>query len=264
MTKKGLLAICAALAVAGGTGSAIAAGMGALGTTKPADNAWVQALAKKLGTTPDKLVEALKGVSNDRIDALVAAGTITKAQADTLKARIEATGGLGLRGGFGPGGGFEPGGGFGHHGLGGVLGDPLATAATYLGLTRDGLGTALHGGKTLAAIAKEQGKTTDGLKAALLDEAKKNIDALTTATAAQKKTLLDEATTRIDSFIANAAMPGHGIMGGKGGMGGPGFGHRGGFGDGMGPRGMGHGRGVGLPGMGASGLSVDQLPASRA
>ena len=258
MTRKGLLAICAAIAVAGGTGSAIAAGMGALGTAKPTDNPWVQALAKKLGTTPDKLVEALKGVSNDRIDALVAAGTITKAQADTLKARIEATGGLGLRGGFGPGGDF------GHHGLGGVLGDPIAAAATYLGLTRDALGTALHGGKTLAAIAKEQGKTTDGLKAALLAEAKKNIDALATATAAQKTTLLDEATTRIDSFIANAAMPGHGIMGGMGGMGGPSFGHRGGFGGGMGPRGMGHGHGGGLPGLGASSLSGDRLPAPRA
>ena len=248
MTKKGLLTICVAVVVAGGAGTAIAAGTGALGSTRPTDNAWVQALAKKLGTTPDKLVEALKGVSNDRIDALVAAGTITQAQAEKLKARVEATGGHGRRGGFGPGGMG------GHGGIGGSGGDPLATAATYLGMTRDDLDAALDGGKALAAVVKAQGKTTDGLKAALLAEAKTHIDALTAATDEQKKTMLDAASTRIDDFIANAATPGHG--------GGPGFGHRGGHDGGWG-RGMGHGPGDALPGM-APGPSVDQLPAPAA
>ena len=257
MTKKGLLTICVAVVVAGGAGTAIAAGTGALGSTKPTDNAWVQALAKKLGTTPDKLVEALKGVSNDRIQALVADGTITQAQADKLKARVEATGGLGMRGGFGPGGGPGLHGGFGHGGIGGPAGDLLATAATYLGMTRDDLDLALDGGKTLADIVKEHGKTADGLKATLLAEAKKNIDALTAATDEQKKTMLDAASNRIDDFIANAATPGHDGMGG-----GPGFGHRGGFGGGWG-RGMGHGPGDALPGMGP-GPSVDQLPAPGA
>ena len=247
MTKRGLLAICVAAVVAGGSGTAIAAGVGALGSTKPTDNPWVQALSKKLGTTPDKLVEALKGVSNDRIDALVTAGTITQAQADKLKARVDATGGLGRRGGF------DRGPGFGQGGPRGGLGDPLATAATFLGLTRADLDTALDGGKTLATIAKEQGKTTDGLKAALLAEAKKQIDALPAATDAQKKTLLDAASTRIDGFIADAATPGHGGFGG-----GPGFGHRGGM-----SRGMGHGPDDSLPGLG-DGPSVDQLPAPRA
>ena len=256
MTKKGLLAICVAAAVAGGTGTAIAAGMGALGTGQPTDNVWVQALSKKLGTTPEKLVEALKGVSNDRIDALVVAGTITQAQADKLKARVEATGGLGLRGGFDGGPGM-----MGRGGRHGGMGDPLATSATYLGLTRDALDTALDGGKTLEAIAKEQGKTTDGLKAALLAEAKKQIDALPAATDAQKKTLLDEASTHIDGFIADAATPGHGGFGG--GMGRRGHhGDMGGMGGGFG-RGLGHGPGDGLPGMG-TGLGVDQLLAPGA
>ena len=264
MTKKGLLTICVAVVVAGGAGTAIAASTGALGSTKPTDNTWVQALAKKLGTTPDKLVEALKGVSNDRIDALVAAGTITQAQADKLKARVEATGGFGRHGGFGPGGGpgrrggFGPGGMGGHGGMGGPGGDPLATTATYLGMTRDDLDAALDGGKALTDVVKEQGKTTDGLKAALLVEAKTHIDALTAATDVQKKAMLDAASARIDDFIANAATPGHG--------GGPGFGHRGGHGGGWG-RGMGHGMGHGpgdaLPGM-APGPSVDQLPAPAA
>ena len=100
MTKKGMLALAVAAVVAGGTGTAIAAGTGAL-SGMPADDAWVQALAKRLGTTPDKLVEALQGAANDRIDALVKDGTITQAQADRLKERVTATGGLGFRGGLG-------------------------------------------------------------------------------------------------------------------------------------------------------------------
>lgn len=265
MTKKGILAICVAAAVAGGVGTGIAAGVGRLGSGKPTDNAWVQALSKKLGTTPDKLVEALKGVSNDRIDALVTAGTITQAQADKLKARIEATGGLGLRGGFDGGPGM-----LGKGGRHGGMGDLLATSATYLGLTRDALDTALDGGKTLEAIVKEQNKTTAGLKAALLADAKTRIDALPAATAAQKKTLLDEASTHIDGLIAGAATAGRGGTGfGPGGMGG--HGHRGGM-DGMGEmggmgggfgRGLGHGPGDGLPGMG-TGRGLDQLPAPGA
>ena len=259
MTKRGFLALCVAAAVAGGVGTGIAAGVGGRGSGKPTENAWVQALSRKLGTTPDKLVEALKSVSNDRIDALVTAGTITQAQADKLKARVEAAGGLGLRGGMRGGPGM-----LGEGGRHGGMGDPLASSATYLGLTRDALDTALDGGKTLETIAKEQGKTTAGLKAALLTEAKTHIDALAAATDAQKKTLLDAASAHIDGFIAGAATPGHGGMGfGHGGMGGPGHhGGMGGMGGGFG-RGLGHGPGDGLPGMG-TGLGVDQLLAPGA
>lgn len=112
LTKRGLVALAVATVVAGGTGTAIAAGTGLLSSTKPTDNAWVKALATRLGTTPEKLVEALQGVSNDRIYALVKAGTITQAQADKLKARVTETGGLGFRG-LGPGGR----GGHGGHGV---------------------------------------------------------------------------------------------------------------------------------------------------
>lgn len=270
MTKKGLLALAVAAVVAGGTGTAIAAGTGAL-ASKPTEDAWVVALAKKLGTTPDKLVEALQGVATDKIDALVKAGTITQAQADKLKARVAETGGLGFRGGFGGKGGFGPGG----PGMRGGLGDPMAAAAAYLGITEDALDTALDGGTKLADIIKDKGKTADGLKAALVADAKKAIDALTTATDAQKKALLDGAGTRADALIASSLGhdrsvtgpggmgfdgPGMGGRGGHGGHGPGGFGGRGGHDrDGFGGRG-GHG---GLPGMG-NGPSVDQLPAPGA
>lgn len=229
-----MLALAVAAVVAGGAGTAIAAGSGALGSTKPTDNPWVQALAKKLGTTPDKLVEAMTGVASDRIDALVADGTITQAQADTLTAKIAANGGLGFRG-FGPGGMGRHG--FGGPGMHGALGDPLQAAADYLGMTRDDLDSALDGGKKLSAIVTEQGETTDGLKAALIADAKKKIDAL------------------ISSSLGHDRSAGGGIGPGGMGLGGPGLG---GFGRGL--RGM-HGD---LPGLGGNGPSVDQLPAPGA
>ena len=40
----------------------------------------------------------------------------------------------------------------------------LDTAATYLGMTTDDLATALKGGKTLAQVAGDKGKTVDGLR----------------------------------------------------------------------------------------------------
>src|SRR5205823_8286631 len=86
------------------------------GTTPEAESqAVVEDAAKQLGVDPAKLSAALKTALEDRVDAAVAAGRLTKAQGDQAKARIEAEaypllGGLLLgdhRGG--------PGGGFGHH-----------------------------------------------------------------------------------------------------------------------------------------------------
>ena len=60
--------------------------------------------ATQLGITPAKLSDALKKALENRVDAEVAVGTITKAHDDALKARIESaeypviTGGLGFGG----------------------------------------------------------------------------------------------------------------------------------------------------------------------
>ena len=124
------LAAVATVALAGiGTGTALAAT--GTGTTTKADRnaATITALAGKLGISSDTLSAALKATARDRVAAKLAAGTITKAQADAANARIDA--GAARLGGFGGPGG--PGGrGFGDRGgPGGVLGDPLAAAATY-------------------------------------------------------------------------------------------------------------------------------------
>ena len=68
-------------------------------------DAFLNNVAKRLNVTPAALKAALKGANDDRIDAAVAAGKITKEQGDAMKARA-AEGGVPLFGGGGHRGGF--------------------------------------------------------------------------------------------------------------------------------------------------------------
>jgi hypothetical protein len=86
-------------------------------------------------------------------------------------------GGRGLGGGLGPGddgGRFDDGG----AGFAGprMLGSSLVAAATYLGLSGTALRTQLASGQTLAQIAKTQGKSVDGLVAAMVTATKQALD----------------------------------------------------------------------------------------
>jgi len=117
--------------------------------------------AKQLGVTPTALSDALKQALMNRVDAAVAGGHLTKAQGDELKARIRSGAVPFL--GFGPSG---P-----HH-----FGEDLQVAADYLGVTTDELRSELESGKTMAAIAKEKGKSVDGLVNALYNAEKKELD----------------------------------------------------------------------------------------
>jgi hypothetical protein len=216
-----------AVALAGiGAGSALAAT--GTGTTTKADRsaAAITALAGKLGISSDTLSAALKATAKDRVAAELAAGTITRAQADAANARIDA--GAARLGGFG-GPGDRGFGRLGFGGPGGALGDPLATAATFLGVTEASLHTSLDAGKTLAAVAVEKGKTAAGLEAALVADAKATIAKSTTLTDAQKTQILATVEARTKALVENGAPAGgHGMRGGHG-MGG-GYGMRGGFG----------------------------------
>src|SRR5262245_12250345 len=87
--------------------------------------------------------------------------------------------------GFGPGFGHGPGGpgmrGPGGPGAGLLAGNVLKTSATYLNMTVADLQTALKGGKTLAQVASDKGKTAAGLITALTNEAKDNLDSAVAA-----------------------------------------------------------------------------------
>src|SRR3954452_23570464 len=134
--KRRLAAGAVGLAVLAGTGGAYAAGQSSTPTPTPSttpptkpkvdfqaeQKAFLDDLAKRLNVTRDQLDTAIKGAAEARIDAAVAAGTITKEQGDAAKKAlaggIPALGGRIFGGGHGGPGGRGPGGpggpGFGH------------------------------------------------------------------------------------------------------------------------------------------------------
>ena len=167
LKRKVVAGTVAAIAV-GGAGAGIAATQ--IGSSPSEESkAVLSDAAKQLGVQPDKLSAALKKALEDRVDAAVAAGRITKAEGAALKQRIESNDfplfALPL---FGPG--FRHFG-FGHHAFPG-----LSAAASYLGLTESQLDSRLDSGKTLAQVAKDQGKAVDGLVAALKADLKQKLD----------------------------------------------------------------------------------------
>ena len=198
MKRKVVAGAVAAVAVAG-AGGAFAATKFATHSPNEESKAIVDATAKNLGIEPSKLSAAIKKALEDRVDAAVAAGRLTKEQGDELKQRIES-GDFPLFGGpaFGPG--FGPPHMFFHG---------LDSAATYLGLSDDELHTQLESGKTLAQIAKAQGKSVDGLKQALLADTKQKLDAAVKTgdlTAAEEKRILQDLEQRVDGLV-NGRLP---------------------------------------------------------
>ncbi len=96
--------------------------------------------------------------------------------------------------------------------------------ATYLGLKPAELATQLRSGKSLADIAKAQGKTVEGLKTAITDAATKQLDAAVTAgklTKEQETKLLAGLASHLDDLV-NGVHEGFGFRHGHDGMpGGP-------------------------------------------
>jgi hypothetical protein len=215
--KRKLVIAATGVAVLAGTGGAYAATQSGPTTAKAPDlgaeqKAFLDDVAKRLNVTRDKLDEAIKGAASDRIDAAVAAGKLTKEQGDAAKKRLESASGLPLLGlGLGAGRGPHPGGprgpgGPGRPGFGFGPGMSLSAAAKFLGLSDADLRTQLRDGKSLADIAKDKGKTTADLKAAMktaitseLDQAVKDKK----LTADQRTKILADIDTRLDDLINN-------------------------------------------------------------
>jgi hypothetical protein len=195
LKRKVVAGTVAAIAV-GGAGAGIAATQ-LRSSPNEESQAIVNDAAKQLGVQPDQLSGALKKAMENRIDAAVAAGQITKAQGDELKQRIESNNfplfgplpfGFGFRHGL-----------FGHHGFPG-----LDAAASYLGLTDAQLDAKLDAGKTLAQVAKDQRKSVDGLVAALKADMKQKLDRAVAAgqiTKAQEDEALKDAESRFKNLV---------------------------------------------------------------
>jgi hypothetical protein len=200
--SKRVLALTAGLALAVGAGGAIAASK----SSATRGDSFLARVAGHLGISTEKLQDATKAAAIDQVDADLKAGRITKAQADAMKARIEK--------GEAPlfFGGPHRFGDFGHRGVpfrGGPHGH-LSAAADYLGLSAPQLLQKLANGQSLADVAKAQDKSVDGLKKAILADAKKGLDQAVKngfLTEAQAKDALDALQSHLDDIV-NHSFPG--------------------------------------------------------
>jgi hypothetical protein len=150
------------LAVAVGAAGAVAASR-ALSANEQSQ-AVIDDAAGQLGIESSELSDALKQALKNRVDEAVEAGRLTEEQGERLKERIDSDEMPLLFGGFGQH--------FGHPGhFGG-----LDAAATYLGLTEAELRDQLRDGKTLAGVARDEGKPVAGLVDAMVAAAEERID----------------------------------------------------------------------------------------
>jgi hypothetical protein len=83
----------------------------------------------------------------------------------------------------------------------------IKAAAAYLGLDVRALCEQLKSGKTLADVAAAQGKSTDGLKQAIYDDAKSHLDKAVAdgkITADQEQTRLTDLQSHLDDIVTKA------------------------------------------------------------
>jgi hypothetical protein len=86
----------------------------------------------------------------------------------------------------------------------------LNAASSYLGLTKAELRTARENGTSLAQLATQQGKSVEGLKQALYDAAKADLDKAVAAgriTSAQETTMLRRLQSHLDDIVNSTGPP---------------------------------------------------------
>jgi hypothetical protein len=192
LNSKRVLVVASALSLVVGAGGAIAASK----SSATRGDGFLARVAGHLGISTEELEDATKAAAIDQVDADLEAGRITKAQADELKARIRHGGVPFLFGGprdrlDGPRLHHAP---FGH----------LSAAADYLGLSVPELLKRLSSGKSLADVAKAEDKSVEGLKEAMVADAKKRLDQAVEEgmlTEVQAKEKLAAIEDRIDDVV---------------------------------------------------------------
>ena len=236
IVKRKFLGGAIALAVLAGAGGAYAVASGDRGGDAGRE-AFLNDVAKRLGVTPQKLDASFKAAIFERLDRQVAAGRLSKEEADAIKEHIErdgavpgpppGPGGPGFRGGPGFHGGPPPGpyggppragapmppppppglqrrrGDHHPHGDRGPLRAGLKAAAEYLGLTRQELRRELRT-KSLADVARARNKDVAGLKGAIEAAVKKQLDravANKRLTAEDERRMLSMLRDRLDEIV---------------------------------------------------------------
>jgi hypothetical protein len=165
--RRKLAVALVAVAVVAGAGGAIAA----TELSPESDSeAVIEDAAELLGVEPEELSDALKRALENRLDESVEDGRLTEEQAERLKERLEADEFPLFRGpGFGP---ALP----RFHRHGPRLFAALDAAADFLDVPEGELRQRLREGETLAELARDEGKSVDGLVDALVAEKTKRLD----------------------------------------------------------------------------------------
>ena len=133
---------------------------------------FVDKLAGILHLTPAQTQDALKQAQLQTVDQMLADGKITKAQADAMKARINAGQGLGAIGGLGRPGGFKA----DMKLMQDLKTAELNAAASALHLSTADLQSALRAGKSLSDLETQQKVSDSTVKAAMRNAAKGVLD----------------------------------------------------------------------------------------
>ena len=222
-SKKAFAAAGATLAVAAGAGGALAAGgRGASGP--PAGMPGPAAIASYLGLTPAQLREQLgsgktlaqiavaqgktvagleDAIYTDvqaHLDRAVASGRLTSAQEQVILTQLKAHLDDIVNHAFPAAGTRQA-----------RPARPSRPRSRRTSASRaPSSASQLRAGKSLAQIATAQGKTVDGLKAAILAGVKARLDKAVTAgklTAAQEKTLLDRLSSHSTTWSTGPARP---------------------------------------------------------
>jgi hypothetical protein len=158
VNRYGIAALAGAAALVIGGGTAFASKDGG-GDKAARCQELIARIAERRGLTVEQLQAQVKVRLLARVDAALAAGRITSDRAAMLRDRIEhgtlCSGALRAKL---------------RHGVRHLL----AAAADYLDLTKDELRAQLPG-TSLAALAQNEGKTVDGLEAAMLAPAKERL-----------------------------------------------------------------------------------------
>ena len=163
-----IAASTAALAV--GAGAAVGATSG--DDAEQREQAVLDDAARRLDTTPEKLREALGAALDAQLDAAVRDGSLTRAQADEIKRRRQESGSV-----LGFHGGHDGRGGPGHHGPGGPRGaGRFEDLAEALGISERRLEARLRAGRTVAQIARAEGKTLAEVKEAVRAATRARLD----------------------------------------------------------------------------------------
>ena len=197
LLKRKLLVAAAAAALLGGSAVAVAA---TRSSSSSGREAYLADVAKRLGVSPSALKGAMQAAGIDRIEAAVADGRLTQAQANTLEQRI--------REGRGPLSGklLHP----------GAHGGPLGAGARYLGVTPLALRAQRAAGKSLGAIAAATpGKSAQGLAAAITSAEKARLAAAVSSgriTSHQAERRLHALSPHVQALLGRTAPHGLGAV----------------------------------------------------